>query len=195
MWDQVDSRIRRAMTGIRRAFRGRLTRVNSAVKIQQAQVNALAGEQLQDTELFQQFGFTSNPPAGTQCIILPLGGQTSHSLIIATEHENYRIAQLASGEMAIYSMDGAYVAIKRGRIVEVDCDIYRVRCKQYEVTSEEYNVAASKGAEFDTPELHGTHEVSDGKSTLSKLRSTYNGHTHPENGDGGGTTSKPSQPM
>lgn len=192
MWDQVDSRIRRAMSGIRRAFRGRLTRVNSALKIQQAQVNGLAGEQLQDAELFQQFGFTSNPPAGTQCVILPLGGQTSHSLIIATEHEKYRITQLASGEVAIYSMEGAYVAIKKGRIVEVDCDIYRVRCKQYEVTSEDYKVAASKGAEFDTPELHGTNEVSDGKSTLSKLRSTYNGHTHPENGN---TTSKPSQPM
>lgn len=195
MWDQVDSRIRRAMTGIRRAFRGRLTRVNSAVKIQQAQVNALAGEQLQDAELFQHFGFTSNPPAGTQCIVLPLGGQTSHSLIIATEHEKYRITQLASGEMAIYSMDGAYVAIKRGRIVEVECDIYRVRCKQYDVTTEDFNVAASKGAEFDTPELHGTNEVSDGKSTISKLRSTYNDHTHPENGDGGGTTSKPNQSM
>lgn len=195
MWDQVDSRIRRAMTGIRRAFRGRLTRVNSAVKIQQAQVNALAGEQLQDAELFQHFGFTSNPPAGTQCVMLPLGGQTSHSLIIATEHEKYRITQLASGEMAIYSMDGAYVAIKRGRIVEVECDIYRVRCKQYNVTTEDFNVAASKGAEFDTPELHGTNEVSDVKSTISKLRSTYNDHTHPENGDGGGTTSKPNQSM
>lgn len=195
MWDQVDSRIRRAMTGIRRAFRGRLTRVNSAVKIQQAQVNALAGEQLQDAELFQHFGFTSNPPAGTQCVMLPLGGQTSHSLIIATEHEKYRITQLASGEVAIYSMEGAYVAIKKGRIVEVDCDIYRVRCKQYEVTTEDYSVAATKSAVFDTPNLHGTNEVSDGKSTMSDLRSTYNGHTHPENGDGGGTTSKPNQSM
>lgn len=195
MWDQVDSRIRRAMAGIRRAFRGRLTRVNSALKIQQVQVNGLSGEQLQDAELFQHFGFTSNPPAGTQCILLPLGGQTSHSLIIATEHEKYRITQLESGEMAIYSMEGAYVAIKKGRVVETVCDIYRVRCKQYEVTTDDFNVAASRHTVFDTPDLHATKEVSDGKSAMSDLRSTYNGHTHPENGDGGGTTSKPDQPM
>ncbi|MCJ7926436.1 MAG: phage baseplate assembly protein V [Pantoea vagans] len=29
--------------------------------------------------------------------------------------------------------------------------------------------------------------------TVHKVRTTYNGHTHPENGDGGGTTSKPNQ--
>jgi len=29
--------------------------------------------------------------------------------------------------------------------------------------------------------------------TVQKVRTTYNGHTHPENGDGGGTTSKPNQ--
>lgn len=194
MWDQVDSRIRRAMAGVRRAFRGRLTRVKSDLKIQQAQVNGLAGEQLQDTELFQHFGFTSNPPAGSQCLVVPLGGQTSHSVIIATENEKYRITALDSGEMAIYSMDGAYVAIKRGRIVEVDCDIYRVKCKSYQVTSEDFKVSASNGAAFDTPDLHALQELSDGKSTMSKLRTIYDGHTHHHGGDEG-TTDKPDQPM
>ncbi|WP_405424303.1 phage baseplate assembly protein V [Pantoea stewartii] len=195
MWDQVDSRIRRAMAGVRRAFRGRLTRVKSDLKIQQAQVNGLAGEQLQDTELFQHFGFTSNPPAGTQCLVVPLGGQTSHSVIIATENEKYRITALDSGEVAIYSMDGAYVAIKRGRIVETVCDLYRVRCKKYDVIAENFSVIASNGAVFDTPDLHSTNEISDGKSTMSALRLTYNGHTHKENGDGGGTTNQPNQSM
>lgn len=194
MWDQVDSRIRRAMAGVRRAFRGRLTRVKSDLKIQQAQVNGLAGEQLQDTELFQHFGFTSNPPAGSQCLVVPLGGQTSHSVIIATENEKYRITALDSGEVAIYSMDGAYVAIKRGRIVEVDCDIYRIKCKQYQVTSDDFNVTASNGAAFDTPDLHSSQELSDGKSTMSNLREIYDGHTHHHGGDTG-TTEKPDQPM
>ena len=31
--------------------------------------------------------------------------------------------------------------------------------------------------------------------TVQKVRVTYNGHTHPENGDGGGTTSKPNQQL
>jgi len=31
--------------------------------------------------------------------------------------------------------------------------------------------------------------------TVQNVRVTYNGHTHPENGDGGGTTSKPNQQL
>lgn len=31
--------------------------------------------------------------------------------------------------------------------------------------------------------------------TVQKIRMTYNGHTHPENGDGGGITSKPNQQL
>lgn len=31
--------------------------------------------------------------------------------------------------------------------------------------------------------------------TVQKIRMTFNGHTHPENGDGGGTTSKPNQQL
>ncbi|WP_231853670.1 phage baseplate assembly protein V [Erwinia billingiae] len=31
--------------------------------------------------------------------------------------------------------------------------------------------------------------------TVQKIRLTYNGHTHPENGDGGGITSKPNQQL
>jgi phage baseplate assembly protein V len=114
MWGQVDQRIRSALRGIRLAFRGRLTRVKSDLIIQQVQVKGLAGEQLQDAEFFQHFGFTSCPPAGTQCIVLPMGGQTSHAIIIATENGAYRIQNLASGEVAIYSSEGAYVHIKKG---------------------------------------------------------------------------------
>lgn len=194
MWNQIDGRINQAINRVRRAFRGRLTRVNSALNIQQVQADGLAGEQLQDAELFQHFGFTSNPPAGTQCVMLPIGGQTSHSIIIATENEKYRITQLASGEMAIYSQDGAYVAIKRGRIVEVDCDTFRVKCSQYEVTSDEYKVSATKGAEFNTPELHATSELSDGNSTMSKVREIYDQHTHNHGGESG-TTQLPNQQM
>lgn len=128
MWNQVDLRIRSALRGIRLAFRGRLTRVKSGLSIQQVQLKGLAGEQLQDAELFQHFGFTSCPPAGTQCIVLPIGGQTSHAIIIATENGAYRL-QVASGEMAIYSEEGAFVHIKKGRIVEVECDEYLVKAK------------------------------------------------------------------
>lgn len=195
MWGDVDIRIQRAVAGIRRAFRGRLTRVNSKLNIQQVQANGLAGENIQNAQLFQHFGFTSNPPAGTQCIMLPVGGQTSHSIIIATENENYRITALQSGEVAIYSSEGAFVAIKKGRIVDVDCDTFNVKCKNYNINCENYKASASNGAEYDTPLLHATNEISDGQSTMNDMRTVYNDHDHQENGDGGGITDSPDQKM
>lgn len=193
MWNQVDQRIRSALRGIRLAFRGRLTRVKSDLRIQQVQVNGLAGEKLQDAELFQHFGFTSCPPAGTQCIVLPIGGQTSHSIIIATENGAYRL-QVASGEMAIYSEEGAYVHIKKGRIVETECDEYLVKTKKYTVQAEDYDVTATAGANFETPLLKASYQLADGKSTLDAIRETYDDHDHDHGGDTG-TTDKPNQQM
>ncbi|EPJ7506868.1 phage baseplate assembly protein V [Klebsiella pneumoniae] len=193
MWTQVDSRIRAALRGIRLAFRGRLTRVKSDLSIQQVQLKGLAGEQLQDAELFQHFGFTSCPPAGTQCIVLPIGGQTSHAIIIATENGAYRL-QVASGEMAIYSDEGAYVHIKKGRIVETECDEYLVKAKKYTVQAENFDVTATAGANFETPQLKTSDQLADGKSTLDAIRDTYDDHDHDHGGDAG-TTNKPNQPM
>lgn len=193
MWNLVDLRISAALRGIRLAFRGRITRVKSGLSIQQVQGNGLAGEKVQDAELFQHFGFTSCPPAGTQCIVLPLGGQTSHSIIIATENGAYRL-QVASGEMAIYSDEGAYVHIKKGRIVETECDEYLVKTKKYTVLAEDYDVTATAGANFETPQLKTSDRLADGKSTLDAIRETYDDHDH-EHGSDAGTTDKPNQQM
>lgn len=152
MWNNVDSRINAALNRIRKAFRAVLTRVNSGGQIQTVQARALAGEQLQDNELFQHYGFTSNPLPGTMAVILPLGGATSHGIVIATEHGAYRLAGLKSGEVALYTDEGAKIVLKRGRIIDVECDIYRVKCKRYEVNAEE-------GAYFNTPMVTASEQV------------------------------------
>ena len=142
MWNSVDGRINTALNRIRKAFRAVLTRVNSGGQVQTVQARALAGEQLQDNELFQHYGFTSNPLPGTMAVILPLGGNTSHGVIIATEHGAYRLAGLQSGE----------IVLKRGRIIDVECDTYRVTCKNYEVNAEEK-------ADFNTPMVTASEQV------------------------------------
>ncbi|EKN6162452.1 phage baseplate assembly protein V [Yersinia enterocolitica] len=152
MWNNVDGRINTALNRIRKAFRAVLTRVNSGGQIQTVQARALAGEQLQDNELFQHYGFTSNPLPGTMAIILPLGGNTSHGVIIATENASYRLAGLKSGEVALYTDEGAKIVLKRGRIIDVECDTYRVTCKNYEVNAEEK-------ADFNTPMVTASEQV------------------------------------
>lgn len=43
--------------------------------------------------------------------------------------------------------------------------------------------------------LEATGNVQDANGTMQEMRDTYNTHTHPENGTGGGTTSAPNEPM
>lgn len=111
-----------AQTEIRQAFRGILNRVNANGGIQSAQISGLADETIQDIEHFQQFGFTSNPPAGTEAIILPLGGNSTHGIVIATENASYRVKSLASGEVAIYCQSGASITLKNGKVIDIECD-------------------------------------------------------------------------
>ncbi|MGL9774685.1 MAG: phage baseplate assembly protein domain-containing protein [Sodalis sp. (in: enterobacteria)] len=37
-------------------------------------------------ELFQHYGLTSVPPASTMAVVLPVGGRTRHSIVIASKH-------------------------------------------------------------------------------------------------------------
>lgn len=113
-------------SGVRQAFRGVLNRINSSNPIQTAQVAGLADETLQDVEHIQQFGFTSNPPAGTEAIIIPLGGTSTHGIIVATENGNYRIKSLASGEVAVYNQSGASITLKNGKIIDIECDTLNI---------------------------------------------------------------------
>ena len=115
-----------ALGAVRQAFRGTLNLVKSADNIQKAQVSGLADETLQDVELMQQFGLTSVPPAGTQVVVLPMGAETTHSIVIATENGSFRVKNLKSGETAVYDESGSTIILKQGRLIEIDCDILKI---------------------------------------------------------------------
>lgn len=114
---------------VRQAFRGVLHLVKSADNIQKVQASGLADETLQDVELMQHFGFTSVPPANTQAVILPIGGQTSHGIVIATENGSFRVKNLQGGEVAVYDESGSSIVLKKGRLIEIDCDVLKIKAK------------------------------------------------------------------
>ncbi|MDG6895034.1 phage baseplate assembly protein V [Volucribacter amazonae] len=115
---------------LRQAFRGRINLVNSQDNIQKVQLSALADETLQDVEFIQHFGLTSVPPANSQAIILPLGGETSHSVVIATEHGSFRLKALQEGEVAIYDQSGSSVILKQGKLIEMHCENLIINASQ-----------------------------------------------------------------
>lgn len=122
----IQQRAQGAVDEIRQAFRGVLHLVKSADNIQKVQASGLADETLQDVELMQQFGFTSVPPANTQAVILPIGGQTTHGIVIATENGSFRVKNLQGGEVAVYDESGSSIVLKKGRLIEIDCDVLKI---------------------------------------------------------------------
>lgn len=184
MIDHIEKRISRALGSIRKAFRGVITKVNSAAKVQLIQGNALASESIQAAEYFQHFGFTSNPPAGSMFVVLPVGGKTAHGIVIATEHGTYRLKNLAPGELAIYDDLGQKVHLTRNGIVVDGAG------KQVTITN-------TPKVRMETVQLEVTGQIKDmcdstGK-TMSGMRTTYNGHTH--NDPQGGAVAAPNQQM
>lgn len=129
--------VERRLAGMRLAYRAKLSALGKGAAVQLVQAEALAGETMQAAELFQHFGFTSGPPPGTQIIVLPLGGSTAHSVIIATENGAYRM-DVASGEACLYSMWGDKVHLRQERI---------------EVETKTLHIKASEQVIFETPSL------------------------------------------
>jgi phage baseplate assembly protein V len=180
----------RRLAGLRLAFRARLSTLGKGAAVQLVQADALAGERLQAAELFQHFGFTSGPPAGTQLIILPLGGSTAHSVIIATENGTYRV-DVESGEACIYSMWGDKVHLKQERI-EVETKVFHLKASEqviFETPSlTMQGTGGGAAAAIMTGSLHTTGTVtSDGDHVAGGVSLEH--HAHP--GDSGGTTGEP----
>lgn len=174
MWKEVDQRIRRALNGVRLAFRGVGGSTSNGGPVQTLQGEGLAGEQIQGNELFQHFGFTSRPPAGYQFVAIPVGGQTAHAIIIATEHGDYRLKTLHAGEVALYDAFGTSVILKQGQVAEVNCARFVVN--------------ASESATFNTPVLSASARV-EAAADVVAAGTSLRGHRH--SGDSGGTTSAP----
>lgn len=175
MIDAMRREVARGLASMRSAVRAVLQGVAIAQRVQRVNAEALAGEQLQDVELFQHFGFTSAPPAGAQLIVLPLGGRTSAAVVVASEHGSYRLQLGAQGEAALYNQWGDMVHMKADRSVRVVAGLkLRIESPLVEITGN-CTVAGT---------LTATTDVIGGGKSLKT-------HTHGGVSVGGGNTGQP----
>jgi phage baseplate assembly protein V len=126
--------------------------VNDALMVQGLQVTVLDGEVAQ-VQRFQEYGFTSVPLAGAEAIVAAIAGVRSHLVAIAVDDGRYRLKNLASGEVAIYTDEGDVIHFKRGRNIEVTSG------GSVKVTAPLVTVVASAKVTLDTPEVHCTHKL------------------------------------
>lgn len=170
---------------------------DDAPKCQEAQVSLLAGEARARVERFQEYGFSSRPQNGAEAAMVFVGGGRDHGIIVATEDRRYRVTGLERGEVAIYTDEGDSIILRRGRLVEVTTQTYRLNCQRCEIN-------ASEGVDLNTPTVAASNHVTAGQEitdrlesggrSMASMREIYDRHVHPEN-DNGGPTDEPTEAM
>ncbi len=83
--------------------------VDDTKKLQLLQIGVLAGEDLDDAEHFQQYGFSSNPLVGAEAVVVFPGGDRAHPLVVAVDDRRYRPTGSQPGEVVVYNHTGAQV--------------------------------------------------------------------------------------
>lgn len=251
-WEQLQNILARALKPLKDRVLLMIGRaIISAVKeggpFQQLQVSIFAGESMDKVTRFQEFGFASNPPPGSEGIVLALQGNRENLVVIATENRTVRFKNCAPGEMAIYTDDGTHIHLKKDGQVELktatlltvdapdtlfkgnvtvegdlevqgdtsllgELSVVGVAEFQDDVTMLK-NLAVTMvvgaagytgpggGAAVLTVPLNSTaaitttDNVTGGGTDMATIKSTFNAHTHAENGTGGGVTNAPSTPL
>lgn len=86
------------------------------------QVRVPGGVALAGLEHIEPFGFTSHAPEGAEAIVIALGGNSSHSIVLMLGDRRYRLA-VEQGEMAIYNQWHDCVHIKKDRTIAIKAKV------------------------------------------------------------------------
>ncbi len=89
---------------------------DSSTPMQTLQVEVTDGEVKDGVEHYEPFGFTSNPPEGSDGLIAFIGGDRSNAVVICMAGRGNRITGLAAGDVAIYNQGGAVIKLVGGGI-------------------------------------------------------------------------------
>ncbi|HGY4723279.1 TPA: phage baseplate assembly protein V [Citrobacter amalonaticus] len=87
---------------------------------QNLQVQTLADATNDDVERFQNYGLTSVPPAGSEAIVLAIGGQRENLVAVVVEDKRCRPRNLEPGEVRLYHADGlSFISLKKDGVIQV----------------------------------------------------------------------------
>jgi phage baseplate assembly protein V len=159
--------------------RGKLTLVNDSGPVQIIQGSLSPLEVRDGVPRLAEFGFTSNPPAGSDFAFLGVAGDRSNMVCIATGHQPSRPKGLAPGESKMYSVDGKFIYISASGGISVFANGEPV------VVSGATTVTIDAADEIiaNTPLFKCSGDILDNYETNTKtsalMRSEYDAHGHP----------------
>jgi phage baseplate assembly protein V len=137
-WNDLQNVLQRVTQPIKNKIslmvgRALITAITDTEGIQQCQVSVLAGESMDKIPHFQNFGFTSNPPKGSEGIVVALQGNRENLTIIALDHRDFRVKGLATGESAFYNQFGAKVVLKTNKDLEAVVNKFKISNSSHEL--------------------------------------------------------------
>ena len=99
--------------------RGTLGTLKTTSLLQSAQLGTTKDDTDEDVEVFEQFGFTSAPPVGSEGIVLRVGGERAGSVALCIGNRLFRLAGVGPSEVAMYDDKGASIVIRATGNIEV----------------------------------------------------------------------------
>ena len=110
----ISSALNRIRLAIARALVGQ---VNDGGGLQTLQIGIQADVGRDKVERFQQYGLTSVPHPGAECVTLSVGGNTDHQVVINVDDRRHRMRDLQTGEVALYTSQKMSVYLSNEGIV------------------------------------------------------------------------------
>jgi phage gp45-like len=98
---------------IRRATLGTL---NTSTLAQSVQAGTTKDDEDDEVELFEPFGFTAGPPAGSEGIVLRVGGERAGSVAICFGNRTNRLSGVNQNESALYNLLASIVLRVSGNV-------------------------------------------------------------------------------
>ncbi|TCW05560.1 phage baseplate assembly protein V [Raoultella sp. BIGb0138] len=119
-----DANISRSIASLGRRLRLMVDRavvriVTDSLGRQNLQVQSLADETDDDVERFQNYGFSSVPPVGSEAIVVAVGGRRGGLVAIAVEDKSSRPRNGESGDVCIYHQEGHFIRLKKNGEIEI----------------------------------------------------------------------------
>lgn len=100
---------------------GTVKRVNDGDKGQKISPQVLKGEEPGELQTIGMFGFDSNAPEGSECLVIRIGANADHAIVISTGNRTMR-PKTESGYSTQYDKDGQTIRLKSGGIIEIDAE-------------------------------------------------------------------------